>query len=400
MNNYLLVINAGSSSIKFAVYQKDESSVLLIADAAGQIEGIGGQPSFTVKNPDGLVLVDRTLTSGETPNHTGAITIIRTWLQEYLADGSLLAVGHRVVHGGQHYSAPVLINPTVLAELEALVPLAPLHQPHNLATIRALLETMPTLPQVACFDTAFHRTQPDVAQRFAIPRHFADEGVRHYGFHGLSYEYIASVLPTVEPILAEARIIVAHLGSGASLCALHKGRSVATTMGFSPLDGLVMGTRCGNIDPGVLLYLMDRHNMDARALEQLLYHQSGLLGVSGISNDMRTLLASDNPRAQQAIELFVYRAGREIGSLAAALGGLDALVFTGGIGEHSAIIRAKVCHQAAWLGLELDDSANEAGTICISTPDSKLSAWVVPTDENLMIARQTLLQITFYGEQP
>jgi acetate kinase len=400
MNNYLLVINAGSSSIKFAVYQKDESSVQLIADAAGQIEGIGGQPSFTVKNPDGLVLVDRTLTSGETPNHTGAITIIRTWLQEYLADGSLLAVGHRVVHGGQHYSAPVLINPTVLAELEALVPLAPLHQPHNLATIRALLETMPTLPQVACFDTAFHRTQPDVAQRFAIPRHFADEGVRHYGFHGLSYEYIASVLPTVEPILAEARIIVAHLGSGASLCALHKGRSVATTMGFSPLDGLVMGTRCGNIDPGVLLYLMDRHNMDARALEQLLYHQSGLLGVSGISNDMRTLLASDDPRAQQAIELFVYRAGREIGSLAAALGGLDALVFTGGIGEHSATIRANVCHQAAWLGLELDDSANEAGTICISTPDSKLSAWVVPTDENLMIARQTLLQITFYGEQP
>lgn len=399
MNNYLLVINAGSSSIKFAVYQKDESSVLLIADAAGQIEGIGGQPSFMVKNPDGLVLVDRTLTSGETPNHTGAITIIRTWLQEYLADGSLLAVGHRVVHGGQHYSAPVLINPTVLAELEALVPLAPLHQPHNLATIRALLETMPTLPQVACFDTAFHRTQPDVAQRFAIPRHFADEGVRHYGFHGLSYEYIASVLPTVEPILAEARIIVAHLGSGASLCALHKGRSVATTMGFSPLDGLVMGTRCGNIDPGVLLYLMDRHNMDARALEQLLYHQSGLLGVSGISNDMRTLLASDDPRAQQAIELFVYRAGREIGSLAAALGGLDALVFTGGIGEHSATIRANVCHQAAWLGLELDDSANEAGALCISTPDSKLSAWVVPTDENLMIAHHTLRQVTFAGDK-
>ena len=269
-------------------------------------------------------------------------------------------MGHRVVHGGQHYSAPVLIDATVLAELETLVPLAPLHQPHNLATIRVLLETMPSLPQVACFDTAFHRTQPDVAQRFAIPRRFADEGVRHYGFHGLSYEYIASVLPTLEPALADARIIVAHLGSGASLCALHKGRSIATTMGFSPLDGLVMGTRCGNIDPGVLLYLMDRHNMDARALEQLLYHQSGLLGVSGISNDMRTLLASDDPHAQEAIELFVYRVGREIGSLAAALGGLDALVFTGGIGEHSAVIRAKVCHQAAWLGLELDDSANEA----------------------------------------
>ena len=285
-------------------------------------------------------------------------------------------------------------------ELENLVPLAPLHQPHNLATIRALLETMPSLPQVACFDTAFHRTQPPVAQRFAIPRRFADEGIRHYGFHGLSYEYIASVLPILEPTLADARIIVAHLGSGASLCALDKGRSIATTMGFSPLDGLVMGTRCGSIDPGVLLYLMDRHNMDARALEQLLYHQSGLLGVSGISNDMRTLLASDDPRAQEAIELFVYRVGREIGSLAAALGGLDALVFTGGIGEHSAVIRAKVCRQAAWLGLELDESANETGVSCISTLSSTVSAWVVPTDENLMIAHHTLRQVTFDGDKP
>ena len=239
-------------------------------------------------------MVDRTLSVDEVHDHTDAINIIRSWLRDSIADGKLLAVGHRVVHGGQHYSAPVLIDATVLAELETLVPLAPLHQPHNLATIRVLLETMPSLPQVACFDTAFHRTQPDVAQRFAIPRRFADEGIRHYGFHGLSYEYIASVLPTIEPTLADARIIVAHLGSGASLCALHNGRSIATTMGFSPLDGLVMGTRCGNIDPGVLLYLMDRHNMDARALEQLLYYQSGLLGVSGISSDMRTLLASDD----------------------------------------------------------------------------------------------------------
>ena len=395
MNKYLLVINAGSSSIKFAIYQKDASSLQLVADAAGQIEGIGSQPKFTVKSPDAVVLVDRTLTIDEAHDHTGAITIIRAWLREYFADGTLLAVGHRVVHGGQHYSAPVLIDEKVLMELEHLVPLAPLHQPHNLATIRALLETMPSLPQVACFDTAFHRVQPAVAQRFAIPRRFTDEGVRRYGFHGLSYEYIASVLPTVEPTLANARIIVAHLGSGASLCALHDGRSVATTMGFSPLDGLVMGTRCGNLDPGVLLYLMDRHSMDARALEKLLYHQSGLLGVSGISNDMRTLLASDDPRAQEAIELFVYRAGCEIGSLAAALGGLDALVFTGGIGEHSAVIRAKVCHQAAWLGLELDDSANEVTTTRISTLDSNLSAWIIPTDENLMIARHTLRQVTF-----
>jgi acetate kinase len=259
---------------------------------------------------------------------------------------------------------------------------------------------MPSLPQVACFDTAFHRMQPAVAQRFAIPRRFADEGVRRYGFHGLSYEYIASVLPTVAPTLADARIIVAHLGSGASLCALHSGGSVATTMGFSPLDGLVMGTRCGNLDPGVLLYLMDRHSMNARALEQLLYHQSGLLGMSGISNDMRTLLASDDPHAQEAIELFVYRAGREIGSLAAALGGLDALVFTGGIGEHSSAIRAKICHQAAWLGLELDESANEATATRISTPDSKLSAWIMPTDENLMIARHTLRQVTLPCFEP
>ena len=393
MNKYLLVINAGSSSIKFTIYQTD-TSYELIADVAGQIEGIGGQPSLTVKNPDGVVLINRTLTVDEAPNHRGAITIIRTWLREYFAGEILLAVGHRVVHGGQHYSAPVLINATVLAELETLVPLAPLHQPHNLATIRALLETMPSLPQVACFDTAFHCTQPTVAQRFAIPRRFAEEGIRRYGFHGLSYAYIASILPTLEPTLADARIIVAHLGSGASLCALHRGRSIATTMGFSPLDGLVMGTRCGSIDPGVLLYLMDRHSMDARALEQLLYHQSGLLGVSGISNDMRTLLASDNPHAQEAIELFVYRTGREIGSLAAALGGLDALVFTGGIGEYSAEIRAKVCHQAAWLGLELDDLANEAAATHISTLNSKLYAWIVPADENQMIAHQTLRQVT------
>ena len=397
MNNYLLVINAGSSSIKFAIYQQDASSTHLSADAAGQIEGIGSQPVFSVKRANGAMLVERTFSVDETRDHTEAINIILSWLWAYFAGGTLLAVGHRVVHGGQYYSAPVLVDAAVLAELETLVPLAPLHQPHNLKAIRVLLESRPSLPQVACFDTAFHRTQPDVAQRFAIPRHFADEGVRHYGFHGLSYEYIASVLPTFEPILADARIIVAHLGSGASLCAIQNGRSIATTMGFSPLDGLVMGTRCGNIDPGVLLYLMDCHNMDARALEQLLYYQSGLLGVSGISNDMRTLLASDDPHSQEAIELFVYRIGREIGSLVAALGGLDALVFTGGIGEHSAVIRAKVCHQAAWLGLELNGSANEAVAIRISTLNSKLSVWIVPTDENLIIAHHTLRKVTFDG---
>jgi acetate kinase len=400
MNKYLLVINAGSSSIKFTVYQKDVSTGQLVTDAAGQIDGIGSQPGFTVRSAEGVLLIERMLSDDETHNHTEAINIILSWLWEYFGNGTLLAVGHRVVHGGQTYSAPVLIDATVLAKLETLIPLAPLHQPHNLATIRVLLESMPSLPQVACFDTAFHRTQPDVAQRFAIPRRFTHEGIRHYGFHGLSYEYIASILPTLEPTLADARIIIAHLGSGASLCALHKGRSIATTMGFSPLDGLVMGTRCGNIDPGVLIYLMDCHNMDARALEQLLYYESGLLGVSEISNDMRTLLASDDPRAQEAIELFVYRVGREIGSLASALGGLDAVIFTGGIGEHSAAIRAKVCRQAAWLGLELDDSANAATATRISKPDSRLSAWIVPTDENLMIAHHTLRQVTFDGNKP
>jgi acetate kinase len=389
MNKYLLIINAGSSSIKFALYRTDEP-LHLMADMAGQVENIGGQPHFTVNDLDDIQVVDRLLSASEARDHTGAANVILNWLSPSMQSGTLLAVGHRVVHGGQHYSAPVLINATVLAELETLIPLAPLHQPHNLATISALLKSMPSTPQVACFDTAFHRTQPPVAQRFAIPRRFADEGLRHYGFHGLSYEYIASVLPTHDSTLADARIIVAHLGSGASLCALHKGCSIATTMGFSPLDGLVMGTRCGSIDPGVLLYLMDRHNMGARDLEQLLYYQSGLLGVSGISNDMRTLLASDDPHAKEAVELFVYRAGREIGSLAAALGGLDALVFTGGIGEHSTVIREQICRQASWLGLDLDDSANEAAVVRISRLNSRLSAWIVPTDENLMIARHTL----------
>ena len=393
MNKYLLVINAGSSSIKFAVYQKDSASAPLIADAAGQIDGIGSQPSFTVKASQGQVLADCLFSADDVHNPTDAIMIIQSWLLEYIKNGTLLAAGHRVVHGGQHYFAPVLIDEKVLIDLESLIPLAPLHQPHNLAAMRALLEIMPTLPQVACFDTAFHRTQLGVAQHLALPRRLTDAGIRRYGFHGLSYEYIVSVLPELDAALAKARIIVAHLGNGASLCAIQNGRSIATTMGFSPLDGLVMGTRCGSIDPGVLLYLMDHYHMDARAIEQLLYYQSGLLGVSGISSDMRTLLDSDDPQAKEAIDLFVYRVGREIGSLTAALSGLDALIFTGGIGEHAAGIRAKICRQAQWLGLELDDAANDAGAMGISTARSKLSAWVVNTDENLMIAQHTLQQV-------
>jgi len=392
MSAFLLVVNAGSSSIKFTVYQMDTPSTQsqLLEDCAGQIEGINGQPRFLVKKTGGGVLVDDRFSSREANGHADAIALVLGWLVDYFGKGELLAVGHRIVHGGQHYSAPVLLNEKILDDLDGLVPLAPLHQPHNLATVRALQSIKPAMPQVGCFDTAFHCTQPEVARRIALPRRFADEGIRRYGFHGLSYEFIASMLPSLDPGLARARVIVAHLGSGASLCALQNGRSMATTMGFSPLDGLVMGTRCGSIDPGVLLYLMGRHDMDVEKLQALLYFQSGLLGVSGISNDMRTLLDSDAPYAKQAIELFVYRIGREIGSLAAALGGVDALVFTGGIGEHAAPIRAQVARQAAWLGLDLDEEANRVSAACISKPGSKLSAWVLATDENLMIARHTI----------
>ena len=298
-------------------------------------------------------------------------------------------MGHRVGHGGLKYFEPVRIDDGVLAELERLIPLVPLHQPYNLAPIKALRERRPEMPQVACFDTAFHRTQPEVAQAFALPRAYTEKGIRRYGFHGISYEYVASVLPQYDSRAAGGRVVVAHLGNGSSLCALRNGRSVATTMGFSSLDGLPMGTRCGSLDPGVILLFLDHLHMDARAIEAMLYKESGLLGVSGISSDMRTLLASDDPRAAEAVDLYVYRIGRELGSLAAALGGLDALVFTAGIGENSAAIRARVCRDAAWLGVELDEAANEAGGPRISRGDSRVAAWVIPTNEELMIARHT-----------
>jgi len=299
-------------------------------------------------------------------------------------------VGHRVVHGGVEFAAPVAIDASVLAKLESLCPLAPLHQPHNLAAIKAIKTQMPGLPQVACFDTAFHRHHPELADWFALPRRFYDEGIRRYGFHGLSYEYIASALPEVAPEIAKARVVVAHLGSGASMCGLRDGRSQDSTMGFTALDGLPMGTRCGALDPGVVLHLNRAHGMDADAIERLLYHDCGLKGVSGISNDMRDLLASDDPKAAQAIDLFVWRICRELGALAAALGGLDGLVFTAGIGERSAEIRARVCARAAWLGIELDDKANRSGGPRISTSASKIAVYAIPTDEELMIARHTL----------
>jgi acetate kinase len=385
----ILVANGGSSSLKFSVFRKTGAHEP-VAEVAGEVEGIGTQPRFTARNAAGETVVDRSHKVDEVLHHGGAIAVIGSWLNDNYQNAELLAVGHRVVHGGQHFSEPVLVDKTVLTELEALVPLAPLHQPQCLAFIRAVQDAMPAVPQVACFDTAFHSAQPAVAKAFGVPRYLTVEGVRRYGFHGLSYEYMASALPTLSAELSAARVVVAHLGNGASMCAMRAGRSVATTMSFTALDGLVMGTRCGNLDPAVLLYLMDRHGMDARALEKLLYHESGLLGVSGISSDMRTLLASDQPSAKEAIELFVYRIGRELGSLVAALDGLDALVFTAGIGERSAVVRAQVCRQAAWLGLELDEAANERHGPCLSKPGSKVSAWMVPTNEDLVIARHTL----------
>jgi len=321
--------------------------------------------------------------------HDGAVEYLSDFLQHHLADHRLVGVGHRVVHGGLEYTAPVRVEPATLKALERLIPLAPLHQPHNLAPIARLLERAPDLPQVACFDTSFHRTNPDVAQRFALPAELHDAGVQRYGFHGLSYEYIAAEFPRVDAKAAAAKTSVLHLGNGSSMCAMDAGRSVATTMGFSPADGLPMGTRCGALDPGVILYLMDERKMDARAIERLLYSESGLLGVSGISSDMRTLLASSAPSARLAIDVYVYRIRRELGSLAAALGGLDAIVFTGGIGENAPAIRERVCRDAAWLGVELAAAANGGGGPRISTPGSRVSAWVVPTNEEVMIARHT-----------
>ena len=387
MSSALLVLNAGSSSLKFSLYLDEDPPRLLVR---GQVEELETRPRFVARAAGGAVVAEKDWPAGTNLGHDGAIDHLLGWIRGGgLGEHRLVAVGHRVVHGGTHFSGPALVDAATLAELERLVPLAPLHQPHSLAAIRAVGQKEPSVKQVACFDTSFHCTQPLVNQAFAIPRRYAEEGVRRYGFHGLSYEYIASALPEIDPRAAAGRTVVAHLGNGASMCALQEGRSVATTMSFTALDGLVMGTRCGSIDPGVLLYLMDRHHMDSRALEHLLYEQSGLLGVSGESSDMRVLLASADPHAAQALDLFVYRIHRELGSLAAALRGLDALVFTGGIGEHAAPIRARVCLDAAWLGIDLDADANARGNRCISRPGSRVSAWVIPTDEEAMIALHT-----------
>jgi acetate kinase len=383
----ILVLNAGSSSIKFSAFDTAADRAV-IARAHGQVEGIGTTaPRFEVADHAGQKLAGEPLAQND---HRGAIAAIHDWFgANFGGEGNFVGAGHRIVHGGARYSAPVRIDDAVVAELEELVPLAPLHQPHHLAAIRALSSVAPNLPQIACFDTAFHATQPLLAREFALPRAVTAKGLRRYGFHGISYEYIMSLLPDFAPDRASGKIIIAHLGNGASLCAVEQGRSIATTMGFTPLDGLMMGTRAGTLDPGLILYLLQQEGMSPAAVEDLLYHQSGLLGVSGISSDMRDLLASTKPTAREAVDLFVYRIGRELGSLVAALGGLDVLVFTAGIGEHAAEIRARVCVAAAWAGIALDGEANVRGGPLISPPVSPVSVFVIPTDENLMIARQT-----------
>jgi|SRR5580658_4007570 acetate kinase len=386
MNDSILVLNAGSSSLKFSVFGASArpSRAGLVCD--GACEGIGHRGHFTARDRAGATLVDTLL--DEATTQESALAAVLRWLDRHFPDETLVAAGHRVVHGGALYTSPVWIDEGVIAELQRLVPLAPLHQPHHLAAIAALAALHPALPQLACFDTSFHHTQPESATAFALPRRLAAEGVRRYGFHGISYEYIAGVLPAIlGPEAAEGRIVVAHLGSGASMCALRQRRSVATTMGFTALDGLPMSRRCGALDPGVVLYLMQAHGMSAEAVSSLLYNESGLLGLSGISDDMRVLLASDQPSAREAIAIFVYQIGRALGSLAAALGGLDALVFTAGIGEHATEIRRFVCTDAAWLGVVLDEQANAEGAPRITRALSRTSAWVVPTDEDLMIAR-------------
>ncbi len=387
MTNVIAVLNAGSSSLKFSVFAERNGDLELIA--RGQAEGLHTSPRFVAKDGAGTLLGEKSWGEGVKLGHEGALDHLVAFLRADFAEHRLVGIGHRVVHGGAEYTQPVRVDAKVLAALEKYIPLAPLHQPHNLAPIRGLLERSPQLPQVACFDTSFHSGAPAVSKAFALPKSITDRGVRRYGFHGLSYEYISHVLPQFDERAARGRTVVLHLGNGSSMCAMSGGRSMASTMGFTAADGLPMGTRCGNLDPGVILYLMDELQMDARAIEKLIYQQSGLLGMSGISSDMRTLEASAAPEAKAAVDVFVYRIGRELGSLAAALGGLDAIVFTAGIGENSRSLRARVCRDAAWLGVDLDAAANERNGPCISTAGSRVSAWVIPTNEELMIARHT-----------
>lgn len=387
MTDHALVLNAGSSSLKFCVYARPEGVGWTIA-ARGQVDGIGTSPKLAARDGSGAVLSDQELPA-DVRDVRAALDVLAGWLRARWGGSPVAGVGHRVVHGGAKHAKPCVITPQVMEDLRTLVPLAPLHQPYNLRAIEAVSERLPDVPQVACFDTSFHRGQPAVAELVPLPREIRDTGVQRYGFHGLSYEYIASVLPEVAPEIAEGRVIVAHLGSGASLCALKARKSMDSTLGFTALDGLCMGTRPGAVDPGVILHLFQTLGLSAAEVEKILYKKSGLLGVSGISNDMRDLLGSPDPRAQQAVDYFVYQAAKQIGALAAVLGGVDALVFTAGIGERSVEIRRRLCAASAWLGIELDAAANDRHAARITTPGSRVSAWVIPTNEELMIARHT-----------
>jgi acetate kinase len=385
MDDYALVLNAGSSSLKFCVFERPPGEGWHL-EARGYVEGIGTSPRLSVKSANGESLASQDVAARD---GSEAIATLATWLRSNYGGSRVLGVGHRVVHGGARFAGPTIITAEVLQELHKLIPLAPLHQPYNLAAIEAAAERLPGIPQVACFDTSFHRGQSAVAELIPLPRELREQGLQRYGFHGLSYEYIASVLPEVAPEVANGRVIVAHLGSGASLCALKDGKSVDSTLGFTALDGLCMGTRPGAIDPGVVLHLFKGLNLSAEQVETLLYKKSGLLGISEISNDMRDLLGRSEPSARLAVDYFVYRAAKEIGALTAALGGIDALVFTAGIGENSPEIRQRICRASAWLGIELDEVANTSRLPGISNSSSKVSVWVIPTNEELMIARHT-----------
>jgi acetate kinase len=388
MSETILIVNAGSSSIKFQLFLIGADNQLQRL-LKGQIEGIGVHPHLVAKGAKGEVLIDSTWPAAEVADVPAALGKVVEFLRAEI--GTLpIAVGHRVVHGGPDYSAPILIDASVVERLEAFAPLAPLHQPNNLGPIRTLLQRQPQLPQVACFDTAFHRGHPEVADRYALPDEFYQEGVRRYGFHGLSYEYVASQLPKLAPDIAKGRVIVAHLGSGASMCAMHAGKSIESTMGFTALDGLPMGTRPGQLDAGIVLYLLTERGMTGKEIERLFYQDSGLKGLSGISNDVRDLLTSSDPRAKFALDYFVYRISLFTGMLAAAMCGIDGFVLTAGVGENAPIIRESVAKCLSWLGLELDPAANAKGIGRISTPGSRVACYVIPTDEELMIARHTL----------
>lgn len=386
MADAILTINAGSSSIKFALFELKNGFECSIE---GEAEGIGTSPHLLIR-ANGQVALEKRWPDDKTLGYEPLLSESLDWIEQHLGNDKLIAAGHRIVHGGRTFFAPVLITQDVIKDLESLIELAPLHQPHNIAPMRILFKLRPNLKQIGCFDTAFHHTMPEIAKRIPIPRKYHDQGVLRYGFHGLSYEYISSCLPDIAPDLAKGRTIVAHLGNGASMCALQAGKSVDSTMGFTALDGLMMGTRTGAIDAGVVLYMAQSRNMDSDALTALFYKQSGLLGVSGISSDVRTLLATPAPEAREALELFAFKAAHQAAGLVTSLGGLDGLVFTAGIGEHAAPIRADICARLAWMGITLSPDANNANAPVISTPDSKIEVRVIPTNEELVIARHTL----------